>query len=98
MAVPQRNTTTQPGAIAPNTRRILMFLGIGLVAGFLASLILGGDGLLRYLIVGVLGALVGGYLFSALKIELPVRSLLLSQIITATAGAILVVIVARLIA
>ena len=84
--------------MTPNMRQIAVFLGIGLIAGFLASLILGGEGLLRYLVVGVLGAFVGGYLFSALRIELPVKSPLLSQIITATAGAILVVIVARIIA
>jgi uncharacterized membrane protein YeaQ/YmgE (transglycosylase-associated protein family) len=84
--------------VTPNVRQIAVFLGIGLIAGFLASVILGGEGLLRYLVVGVLGAFVGGYLFSALRIELPVKSPLLSQIITATAGAVLVVIVARLIA
>ena len=97
MAVPQRRNG-EAGALTPNTRQILVFLGIGLLAGFLAILILGGEGLLRYLIVGVLGSFVGGYLFSALKIQLPVKSVLLSQIITATAGAILVVIVARIIA
>jgi uncharacterized membrane protein YeaQ/YmgE (transglycosylase-associated protein family) len=40
---------------------------------------------------------VGGYLFSALKINLPIANVWVSQIITATVGAIIVVIVARLI-
>ena len=80
-----------------NTRAIVIFLVIGLIAGWLASWIVGGGGLLTYLISGVLGAFVGGYLFSALKINLPIRNIWLSQIVTATVGAIIVLIVARLI-
>lgn len=80
-----------------NTRAIVIFLVIGLIAGWLASWIVGGGGLLTYLISGVLGAFVGGYLFTALKINLPIRNIWVSQIITATVGAIIVVIVARLI-
>jgi uncharacterized membrane protein YeaQ/YmgE (transglycosylase-associated protein family) len=81
-----------------NVRNIVIFVAIGLIAGWLASLIVGGGGLLTYLISGVLGAFVGGYLFTALKINLPIRNVWLSQIVTATVGAIIVVIVARLIA
>ena len=81
-----------------NTRAIIIFLVIGLIAGWLASLILGGGGLLTYLVSGVLGAFVGGYLFSALKIKLPIGNVWVSQIITATVGAIIVLLVARLIA
>lgn len=81
-----------------NVRNIVIFLVIGLVAGWLASWIVGGGGLLTYLISGVLGAFVGGYLFTAFKINLPIRNVWLSQIVTATVGAIIVVIVARLIA
>ncbi len=81
-----------------NTRAIVIFLVIGLIAGWLASWVVGGGGLLTYLISGVIGAFVGGYLFSALKVNLPIRNAWLSQIVTATVGAIIVVIVARLIA
>jgi uncharacterized membrane protein YeaQ/YmgE (transglycosylase-associated protein family) len=81
-----------------NVRNLVIFLVIGLIAGWLASWIVGGGGLLTYLISGVLGAFVGGYLFTALKINLPIRNVWLSQIVTATVGAIIVVIVARLIA
>jgi uncharacterized membrane protein YeaQ/YmgE (transglycosylase-associated protein family) len=77
-------------------KSLLVFLAIGLVAGFLASFIVGGGGLVRYLITGVIGAFVGGYLFSALGISIGGNALL-SQIITATAGAIVVVLLARLI-
>lgn len=79
------------------TKAILIFLAIGVVAGFLASLIVGGGGLIRYLVSGVLGAFVGGFLLSALKINLGIRNELVSQIVTATIGAIVVVLVARII-
>lgn len=79
-----------------DTRSILIFLGIGLLAGFLASLIVGGSGLITYLISGVIGSFVGGYLFSALNIKLPIRNALVSQIVTSTVGAIIVLLVARL--
>jgi uncharacterized membrane protein YeaQ/YmgE (transglycosylase-associated protein family) len=77
---------------------LLIFLGIGLVAGWLASLVLGGGGLVRNLIVGVIGAFVGGWLLSLAGVSLPVGNALLSQIITATIGAIVVIAVARIIA
>jgi uncharacterized membrane protein YeaQ/YmgE (transglycosylase-associated protein family) len=83
----------------PQTRSILVFLAIGLIAGWLASLILGGGGgLLRQLIVGVIGAFVGGYLFGALNINLGIKNQFGRQVVTATAGAILVVLLARLLA
>jgi uncharacterized membrane protein YeaQ/YmgE (transglycosylase-associated protein family) len=77
---------------------LLIFLAIGLVAGWLASLILGGGGLVRNLIVGVIGACVGGWLLSAAGISLPIDNALVSQIITATIGAIVVILIARVIA
>lgn len=79
-------------------QELLIFLAIGLVAGWLAGLVLGGGGLLRNLIVGVIGAFVGGWLLSALNISLPVGNVLVSQIITATIGALVVIVVARVVA
>ena len=80
------------------TTELLIFLAIGLVAGWLAGLVLGGGGLLRNLVVGVIGAFVGGWLLSAAGIALPIENALISQIITATIGAIVVIVVARVIA
>jgi len=77
----------------------LVFIAvIGIVAGWLASIIVGGGGLIRYLVTGVIGAFVGGYLLNALGVNLGIRNALLSQIVTATIGAIAVVLLARLIA
>ena len=79
------------------TRAMLVFLVIGIVAGFLASVIVGGGGLLQYLFSGIIGAFVGGYLLSALGVNLGIRNALASQIVTSTIGAIVVVLLARLI-
>lgn len=80
------------------TRDLIVFALIGIVAGFLASLVVGGDGLIRYLITGIIGAFVGGYLFRALGIKLGIGNALVSEVITAAVGAIIVVLLARLIA
>ena len=81
-----------------DAKSLLIFLAIGVVAGFLASFIVGGGGLVRYLITGVIGAFVGGYLFQALGINLGIGNALANQIVTSTIGAIVVVFLARLIA
>jgi len=80
------------------TRDLLVFAVIGIVAGFLASFIVGGNGLIRYLITGVIGAFVGGYLFRALGINLGIGNAFVSQVVTAAIGAIIVVLLARLLA
>ncbi len=80
-----------------DVKALMVFLLIGLVAGFLASIIVGGGGLVRYLITGVLGAFVGGYLLSGLGVNLGIKNPLASQIVTSTIGAIVVVLLARLI-
>ena len=98
MGVPERQQMDGGPTVNDNTRGIVIFLVIGLVAGWLASLVMGGGGLITYLVSGVLGAFVGGYLFSALKINLPIRNVWVSQIVTSTVGAIIVLAVARLIA
>ena len=97
MTVPERQPNGGDVMRDETMRHVVVFLVIGLVAGWLASLIVGGSGLLGFLLSGVLGAFVGGYLFSALKITLPIKNIWLSQIVTATVGAIIVVIIAKLI-
>lgn len=83
-----------PSDITP----IIVFLAIGLLAGWLASLVLGGGGLLRNLVVGVIGSFVGGYVLNWAGIHLPIDNVWVSSIVTATIGALLVIVVARVIA
>ncbi len=73
-------------------------LGVGLVAGWLASWIVGGSGLLRYAVTGVVGSFVGALLLNHLGIELGIRNPLTSRIVTAVIGAVLVILAARLVA
>ncbi len=80
-----------------NTQSLIIALVIGIVAGWLASFVMGGGGLIRYLITGIIGSFVGSYLLSALKIDLGIGNPLVSQILTATIGAIVVVFLVRLI-
>ena len=80
------------------TRQILITLLIGLVAGWLASLVVGGGGLLRYIITGIIGAFVGTFVLGALGIKLRLGNSVLEQIVAAAVGAIIVVILARIIA
>lgn len=81
-----------------NPQSLIIALVIGAVAGWLASLVMGGGGLVRYLITGIIGSFVGSYLLSVLNISLGIGNPILSQIITAAIGAIVVVFLARLIA
>ena len=81
-----------------NTQQIVTIVIIGIVAGFLASLVVGGGGLLRYLITGVLGAFVGGWIFSAAGWKLNLGSEIGDQIVISAIGAIVLVLLARLIA
>jgi uncharacterized membrane protein YeaQ/YmgE (transglycosylase-associated protein family) len=46
----------------------------------------------------VIGAFVGGFLFEALHIDLGIRNKVISEIVTASVGAIIVVLLARFIA
>lgn len=43
---------------------IVTWLIVGLVAGVLASLVIGGYGLLADIVVGIAGAFIGGWLFA----------------------------------
>ena len=74
----------------------------GLIAGWIAGLLLGGGGLFRSLIVGIIGAFVGGFLVQQglLKIPYDFNTIIPTygnQIAVSTVGAILVVILARII-
>jgi uncharacterized membrane protein YeaQ/YmgE (transglycosylase-associated protein family) len=66
---------------------LLWFLIIGLVAGWLAGRIMKGRGfgLLVNLIVGVIGAFLGGWLFSLLGLS---ATGILGSLVTALVGAI----------
>ena len=81
-----------------NAQQLAIWAVIGIVAGWLASALLGGGGgVLRYLITGLIGAFVGGFVFQAAGWKLNLGNDWLDQIAIAAIGAIIVVILARIV-
>lgn len=73
---------------------VIAWIIIGLVAGWLATQILGGRGGLLYnLAVGLVGAVVGGFLFEKLRLE--VVPDFWGNLITATIGAVIFLLIWR---
>jgi uncharacterized membrane protein YeaQ/YmgE (transglycosylase-associated protein family) len=75
---------------------IIWFVLIGLVAGWLAGQIMKGSGfgVIGDIVVGVLGAIIGGMLFNALQVP---WGGLFGSLVVATIGAILLIFILRLI-
>lgn len=73
---------------------ILSWLVVGLVAGFIGSKVVNrtGEGLVRDIILGVLGAVVGDAIFTQLG-YVGVSGVNLASIVVAAIGAILVLVV-----
>ncbi|MFZ2493351.1 MAG: GlsB/YeaQ/YmgE family stress response membrane protein [Thermoanaerobaculia bacterium] len=77
---------------------ILTWLIVGLVAGVLASMVMGGTGygIVGDIIIGIVGAFVGGWLFSQLGVSSPLSGLP-GTIFVAFIGAVVLLFVLRLI-
>lgn len=78
-------------------RNIAIALVMGLVAGWLASFVVGGGGLVQYLVSGVLGSFVGSFLLGKLGVNLGIQNEFARDILTAAIGAVVVVLIARLV-
>jgi uncharacterized membrane protein YeaQ/YmgE (transglycosylase-associated protein family) len=75
----------------------LLWVVIGAVAGWLASAVVGGGfGLLGDIVVGVVGAFVGGFIFRALGIGSPFAGLA-GSIFVAFIGAVVLLVCLRLV-
>jgi uncharacterized membrane protein YeaQ/YmgE (transglycosylase-associated protein family) len=77
---------------------IIAWIVIGLIAGFIANLIVAGHGsLLGWLIAGLIGSIVGGFLAQQLNIRLNLGNPFLEQVIISIVGAVIVLIIANII-
>ena len=73
---------------------ILTWIIVGLVAGVLASLLVGGYGLIADIVIGIVGAFVGGWLFAQLGVTTPFGGLA-GTIFTAFIGAVVLLVLLR---
>ena len=80
-----------------SSQSLLIILLVGLVAGWLAGQIVQGTGfgIIGDIVIGVLGAFIGSWLFPQLGIHLGAG--ILSAIINATIGALLLLLIIRLV-
>ena len=75
---------------------LIYFLLVGLIAGWLASVVMRSPhGVVGDLVVGVIGALLGGWLFG--KLGISAGGGLIGAIITAFVGAVVLILLLRLI-
>jgi uncharacterized membrane protein YeaQ/YmgE (transglycosylase-associated protein family) len=79
------------------TEGLLVFLIIGAIAGWLAGLVVkgGGFGLIGDIVVGVIGAFIAGWLFPRIGFHLGTG--IAASIVSAMIGAIVLLLVVRLI-
>jgi uncharacterized membrane protein YeaQ/YmgE (transglycosylase-associated protein family) len=94
---PLRISIDHEALAALDKRALAAQIGIGVVAGWLASWLVGGTGLLRYVLTGLVGSFVGGALLEYLGLDLGLRSETANRIATATLGAVIVILLARLV-
>jgi uncharacterized membrane protein YeaQ/YmgE (transglycosylase-associated protein family) len=77
---------------------LLVFIIVGLIAGFLASLVVMGRGRGWFwnLIIGIVGAIFGGWLAGVLHVSINVGPSIVNQIIVAFIGAVILLLIWRL--
>ncbi len=80
-----------------NGQGLLVIIIVGIVAGWLAGLIVqgGGMGIIGDLVVGIIGAFIGNYVTAALHFHLAAG--IVGAIINATIGAVILLFLLRLV-
>jgi uncharacterized membrane protein YeaQ/YmgE (transglycosylase-associated protein family) len=74
---------------------LVVWLFVGLIAGWLASAVVGGGyGLVGDIVVGIVGAFLGGWLFRALGVTAPGTGIV-GTIVVAFVGAVVLLLVLR---
>ena len=74
---------------------LVTWLIVGLVAGVLAGMLVGGVGLIGDIVVGIVGAFVGGWIFQQLGVTTPFSGLA-GTIFTAFVGAVVLLLLLHL--
>jgi len=75
---------------------ILVWIVLGAIAGFITNLIMGGgEGVIATIILGIVGAVVGGYLAGTVLKVADVTGINIESIVVAVIGGVIVVAVYR---
>jgi uncharacterized membrane protein YeaQ/YmgE (transglycosylase-associated protein family) len=75
---------------------IIAWIILGAIAGFVANLLVGGrEGIIGTIILGIVGAVVGGWIASAVFHKGDISGINIESIVIAVLGAILVLFVVR---
>ncbi len=79
-------------------RQLAVMLGVGAIAGWLASFVVGSPrwGLIGYILAGVIGGVVGGWLLDVAKVRVQLGHPILNAIAQGAVGAVAVLILARI--
>lgn len=78
---------------------IISWIVLGAIAGFIANMIVGGkEGVILTIVLGIVGAVVGGYLAQAILHKGDVTGVNVESIVIAVVGAIVVLFVWRALA
>lgn len=91
---------TQRGGEMANIdgRDLLIWVAMGILAGAIAELFVpGSSGIFGYLIAGLLGSILGGFLARQFNIRLNLGSVFVEQMIISVGGAIIVLVLFRII-
>ena len=76
---------------------IIAWIVLGAIAGFIANLIMGGgEGLIMTVVLGIVGAVVGGFIAGSVLGVADITGFNISSLVVAVFGAIVVIFVARL--
>lgn len=81
------------------TESIIIFIVVGIVAGFLAGVLVRGYGLglVGNLIVGVVGAFIAGWLLPKIGVSFTVGNAMVTSIVYATIGAVVLLLLVGLV-
>ncbi|HEY3117977.1 MAG TPA: GlsB/YeaQ/YmgE family stress response membrane protein [Chloroflexota bacterium] len=82
--------------MALDPQSLLIWIVVGLIAGWLAGLVMkgGGFGIVGDIVIGIIGAFIGGLLFPRIGLDIPAG--FVGSIVVAFVGAIILLLVLRL--
>lgn len=79
-----------------NAEGLYVWVFVGLIAGWLASFVLSGHGTVRYILMGMVGAIAAGFLVQLTGVRVPIEDFWYREIAIAIAGALMAVVATRI--